>query len=212
MAAAMSSRAHVGGAAAARRRVPLAGGQGLRQAHEQILGVPVVAEDRVGQAGCLDRLFRLEMIRREADLRGIGNGQRGVGEPFRAGLGRRGDGCLVLTQPRAGAVERIGRDDQHGSGSRESLFKTCRIVEIGLAHGDALGCEVGELVGVARAGDDARCRNALRQQVIHDGAAEMAGGAGDENRVGHCRLFLLFRFGICSRNETISRLVIAFVA
>ena len=175
-----------GGAALAGGAVPLAGRDRARQRAEQVLRVPAVAEDQVGQAGRLHRLLGAVMVGREADLGDVRSRQRGIGDALDAGLRRGLDRRLLLAQAGAGAVDRVGRDDEHGAGAGEGLLQPGGVVEVDPADGDAAGGEVGQPVGVAGAGDDARRRHALRaDEVVDDGAAEMARGAGDEDRVGH---------------------------
>ncbi|MNV82539.1 hypothetical protein D3C71_1762810 [compost metagenome] len=126
----------------------------MRQRHEQVFHVPAVAQDRVGDAGCLDGVFGAEMIGRKRDDRGLGVRHRGIEDVLGAGfLGGR-DGGEMLVQALARLVERVGGDDQDAVSAGKGPVERRRIVEVGHARLHALADIVGKLCRVAAGGDD----------------------------------------------------------
>ena len=101
------------------------------------------------------------------------------------GLHRRLHGGAVLHQTLARFQQGVGADQQQAVGAAERLGQRVGPVEVGGAHGHALGGEVGQRLGLAAGGDDAgRVDIQGVQQVAHDGATEMTGRAGDEQGGG----------------------------
>jgi hypothetical protein len=92
-----------------------------------------------------------------------------------------GDGVLVLLKAAAGAIHRIGADEQEAGGALEGFRQTGGVVKIRSAHLYALGGEVCEFFRIAGGGDDFAGWNLVGfQEVADNELAQMAGGAGDE--------------------------------
>ncbi len=107
-----------------------------------------------------------------------------------AGLLRGRDGCQMLMQALARLVERIGGDDQDAVGAGKGPVERGRIVEVGDTCLHALADIVGKLCRIAAGGDDVgRLDLAGCKQRIEHELAELAGGAGHEQCIGH-ELFL----------------------
>jgi hypothetical protein len=90
---------------------------------------------------------------------------------------RRRDGREVLAQPRAGAVERIGGDEEKPLDPSEGRIEACRFVKVDPGGLQPCG---GCLGRIARAGGDVR--GAAGEELRGDEAAELARCAGDEQR------------------------------
>jgi len=187
-------------------------GERLRQAHEQVLHVPAIAEDGVGEAGGLDRLFRSQMIALEGDLRIFRLRHGGVEDaPDARGLGGCNGGA-VLCKPLARGAEFVGGDDQEPVDCGKRGLEGGPVVEIDATCFDAEGRQVGEPGGVAAAGDDVRgAQLPAFDQMLDDEAAEMAGGAGDED-LAHGLSFgdggRRRRTNSCSQNESCTKMEI----
>src|SRR5439155_8906232 len=86
-----------------------------------------------------------------------------------------GDGALVLLKALAGAVKRVGRDDEEALCPLEGLIERSRIFKIGGADHYALRREIGERLGLARRGDDLVGWNLMDiQKVVDNKLAQMA--------------------------------------
>ncbi len=99
-----------------------------------------------------------------------------------AGLGRGGNGCLVLRQALAWNGESVGGNDEQRVDPLECRLKRGCIVEIGSACLHTLCGETGELARIAAGRNDAGRRNLIGfQEMTDDSLAEMTRGAGHEN-------------------------------
>ena len=100
----------VGDAAVSCGRVPAAGGKGLRHDEEEVLEVPVIAQD--GPSGDVaggDGPFRRQMFRREEHGGGLGRRHRGVEQVLHArGLGRCDGGGRLF----GAAADGVGGDQK----------------------------------------------------------------------------------------------------
>ena len=83
-------------------------------------------------------------------------------------------------------------DDEHAVDPGEGRGKRLRSIEIERSDLSALRGEVGDLVRIARAGDDAA--GLFVEKGLDDAAAELAGSTGDEEnrRGGHERRSLMW--------------------
>lgn len=101
---------------------------------------------------------------------------------FHPRLYRGRDRVFMLREAHAGAIQRVGADQEQAPRAGEGRGERVGPFEIRLAHGDAERGQVGERRRFARGGDDLARRHLQRlQQMIQDAAAEMAGGAGHED-------------------------------
>jgi hypothetical protein len=141
----------------------------------------------VRHARLREQLLRGAVLLREQQRGGVGPGDAGVGDELHTGgLGGR-DRVGVL----AGALP------DHAAGDQEQLLRPGEglaqrhlVVEVRAPDDDAALGEIGQGLRPASGGDDLVGRDAAVQEGLDDEAAEVAGGAGDDDRHGHVLLAL----------------------
>ncbi len=161
-------------------------GQHGGQVRGVVLRVPAVAQEGVRQAGVEDQLLGHLVLGRQLDVR-VGAAQdAGVRELRHARRLRRVDDRGVLGDA---AADLAAGDEQHPVTGPEGPGQRLGVVVVGDPKLDAAGGEAGGLVLVADDGGDAVGGDG-GQQLLHDEAAELSGGSGDDDAHG---VFLLFR-------------------
>ena len=92
-----------------------------------------------------------------------------------------GNGIAVMRKPAAGAVNRIGADEQEAGGSLEGICQIGGVFKISGANVHALGFQCGERFRLTGGGNDLAGWNLVGfQEVADNELAQMAGSAGDE--------------------------------
>ncbi len=145
-----------------------------------VLVVPAVAQERVRQAGVEDRLLGALVVGRQEEVRLRSAEDARVREQRHARLLRGPDHGGVL---RDAPADLAAGDQQHLVARGEGALERLGRVVVGDAHLDALRGQVGGLPAVADDGHDLGGRDLL-QQPVHDEAAQVPGGSGDDDAHG----------------------------
>ena len=145
---------------------PAARDRRLRAGRLQV-GVEVVAQERVREAGGEDRLLGLAVLRGDGGrVLGTGVDDARVGDVPRAGPLGGLDRRLVLRHARA---DRRQAHEQHLGGAGERGLQRGRVVEVAVAD---LGPQLPD--GVRRAGDEDDVRGLRVEEELRDAPAELA--------------------------------------
>ncbi len=113
----------------------------------------------------------------QAQRRGVGAQQAGVGQQLDAGILRGGNDGGVL---RGALTDLAGRDEQQLVHALEGRFERDGLGVVGLPDLHPQDGEVGGFFRAAHGGHDLGGGNRV-EQLPDDEAAELAGGAGDGN-------------------------------
>jgi hypothetical protein len=150
-----------------------------RQLAGVVLDVPAVAQQGVGHTGLGQQLLRREVLRGQQQRGGVGPQDAGVGDELHAGGLRGVDRVAVLP----GALADLAAGDQQQLlRAGERLAQGRLVVEVRTPDDDAALGQVGEGLGPPSGRDDLLGRDAAPQQGLDDQAAQVTGGAGDDDR------------------------------
>jgi hypothetical protein len=139
-----------------------------------------VAQQHERQARRFQHRFGFLVFEREAERRGVGVQQAGVGDQRHARTHRRVDHSTVLRDPLADLAR---RDQQQLRRTGERSSQRVGTGVVGLANLHTEGGQIGRLGRFSRQRNDVARGHAVKQ-VLDDKPAELTGGACDDDHDG----------------------------